>query len=238
MHLLRHLLSLAAIGGAASFWKVPHDYIAPPSTTQGRLHARDSVSTTITAEPVDPSPDPSPTSVSQPAFHHAPLTQRENTRDYLLSSLGQARTRGRAELCRNIQPQLFFNKAKTFLRPWKTDDDLRTKVPDERILARLVAYQVVQDTVETEREQHHKAFPGDMLDYARSTGELIRKDGVLTGANPGVLRALDTIFDDICGGTGKVQIPAGVRETVDGVLRGLAVDPQPAPPPGTATAGF
>ncbi|KAK8047982.1 hypothetical protein PG996_016046 [Apiospora saccharicola] len=88
-----------------------------------------------------------------------------------------------------------------------------------------VPYQDAYNVIKSQSVQDK--FPDDIVDQIRRAHDLIeREHGVLRAANPRILRALDVIFDDVCGGTGAVQIPDRVQETVDVVLRGLAVNPQ------------
>ncbi|KAK8092357.1 uncharacterized protein PG998_014842 [Apiospora kogelbergensis] len=132
-----------------------------------------------------------------------------------------------SDQCKNVDRDIFVEKAQKFLGYWKKEDAARnTPESEKEILERLVAYQVVHTTMLTVKEENREVFPDDLLDYVRSVGDLSRNDGVLTGANPRALRALDVIFDDICADTGKVEIPDRVQEIVDVMLRGLAINPQ------------
>ncbi|KAK8030342.1 hypothetical protein PG990_000076 [Apiospora arundinis] len=223
------------VAGAASSFAVPENMYRPTTFTtstyahdsesKSHLFARDQTpSTTLTVQPEDPPATPSPTA---PPSLITPLTPEQNARSLIGATLNNLKDRGRAKKCDNIDRDILFNQTTTFLSHWKPESPKHSDMPDvteKAILERLVAYQIIHNTMKTQAQQD--AFPDDIVDECRSIAKLIMEDGVLTGSNPRVLTALDTIFDDICASTGKVQIPDRVQEIVDTLLRGLGINPQ------------
>ncbi|KAK8002166.1 hypothetical protein PG991_014388 [Apiospora marii] len=203
---------------------------------------RDVPSTTFTVAPEFPTGDPLDSSDDSPPTPTAPyakpinlptVTPEQKVKQLLTGALRNARNRNRAKECQNFSEETFVNETLTFLNYWKTEDYYvpREGAPktEKDLLERLVEYQIVRDTVQEQGRMD--AFPEAIVDQIRGAHEIVSKEGVLTSAQPRVLNALDTIFNDICTkSTNNTQIPFRLQEIVDVVLRGLAVNPQLATP--------
>ncbi|KAK7965814.1 uncharacterized protein PG986_000091 [Apiospora aurea] len=186
------------------------DYPPPPPTEV----------ITVTAEPGAPAPSPTAS---------GPSDADHNLRSLIIGSLNNARRRNRAHGCKNLSDDIFFNKTVTSLGFWTPESATHKNFTLKEVLERLVLYQDAYSVMQTQSER--RTFPDNIVDEIRAATKLIQEDGELRGANARILRALDIIFDDVCGGTGEVQqVPDRVQDTVDVVLRGLAVNPQLADP--------
>ncbi|KAK6855587.1 hypothetical protein PG995_007738 [Apiospora arundinis] len=202
------------IAGAASSFATLENLYRPTTfatstyehESKSHLFARDQTpSTTLTVQPGDPPATPSP--IAPPSLI-TPLTPEQNARSLIGATLNNLKDRGRAKKCDNIDRDILFNQTKTFLSHWKPESPKHSDMPDvteKAILERLVAYQIIHNTMKTQAQQD--AFPDDIVDECRSIAKLIIEDGVLTGPI-------------------RVQVPDRVQEIVDTLLRGLGINPQ------------
>ncbi|KAK6835115.1 hypothetical protein PG987_009809 [Apiospora arundinis] len=175
---------------------------------------------------------PSTQPIPRPPNIQAP-TPEENVRELLLEVLRSARARDKTHECDGIGKESFYNESLKFLDHRKTEDYYVPR-PDgvqkteKDILDRLVVYQIVADTIQEQNRQ--VAVPETLVDQIRSAYNVVKLEGVLTGANPRVLNAIDTIYNDVCAKDGRSQIPRTLQDNIDVVVRGLEVNPQTQTP--------
>lgn len=140
-----------------------------------------------------------------------------------IGSLNNCRSRNRAQKCDGLSDNVFVERALKFLSFWKTEDypHESSNQTEVDLLIRLVEYQDVYQTLVTENDDHQR-FPDNIVDLVRSARDRATEEWALLSSNARVLDALDVIYNDICGTTGKTKVPRRVQEITDIVLRGLA----------------
>lgn len=153
-----------------------------------------------------------------PTAGHDAITTTPEKRE-MLEIVYNAIARNRGSRCKPLKDDVVCEKI-----DWFTKKEIRDDETWDKVLTRLVSYQVIEQSLPEESDD--AAF-ATVLDTIRGVNQIIAEPGSLIGDNGRVLDALDIILSDICGGTQSSKVDRRLQEMVDLIQAGIRTQPPP-----------